>query len=271
MLQAVNRAPGAARGTFTSLASGEPGWIAALDRGLASAASGQGLAIGIGLAVVFVAAGLGVFWRATTRPALLLSVIVAVAIWVLGENFGGLLTGQGTDPNTGLVLVLLAAAFWPLTRRPAAAVSAGHDREPVMAEEESGVITARNMRTPGWRRGSTRAAPRHRKLVDLGRPALLGRGPSMDGMTSVPDRARVRLPGISSRAYEHPADRSALVALRKLTGFDALLKRLASLFSDRNLRLLFLASSVRASNEQYPAPVPAAAGRRRDPGPARGA
>jgi hypothetical protein len=41
-------------------------------------------------------------------------------------------------------------------------------------------------------------------------------------MTSVPDRARVRLTGISSRAYEHPADRSALVALRKLSGFDTL-------------------------------------------------
>jgi len=68
----------------------------------------------------------------------------------------------------------------------------------------------------------------------------------------VPDRARVRLPGISSRAYEHPADRSALVAMRKLTGFDVLLKRLASLFSDRSLRLLFLASSVRASTEQFP-------------------
>jgi Zn-dependent protease with chaperone function len=71
-------------------------------------------------------------------------------------------------------------------------------------------------------------------------------------MTTVPDRARVRLPGISSRAYEHPADRSALVALRKLTGFDALFRRLASLFSDRSLRLLFLASSVRASQEQFP-------------------
>ena len=74
----------------------------------------------------------------------------------------------------------------------------------------------------------------------------------MAGMTTVPDRARVRLPGISSRAYEHPADRSALVAMRKLTGFDVLLKRLAGLFSDRSLRLLFLASSVRASNEQFP-------------------
>src|SRR5450432_774514 len=74
----------------------------------------------------------------------------------------------------------------------------------------------------------------------------------MADMTTVPDRSRVRLPGISSRAYEHPADRSALVAMRKLTGFDVLLRRLASLFSDRSLRLNFLASSVKASQEQFP-------------------
>jgi Zn-dependent protease with chaperone function len=71
-------------------------------------------------------------------------------------------------------------------------------------------------------------------------------------MTTVPDRSRVRLPGISSRAYEHPADRSALVAMRKLTGFDVLLRRLAGLFNDRSLRLMFLASSVRASQTQFP-------------------
>ena len=71
-------------------------------------------------------------------------------------------------------------------------------------------------------------------------------------MTTVPERSRIRLPGISSRAYEHPADRSALVALRKLTGFDAILKNLAGLFNDRALRLMFLASSVRCSAEQFP-------------------
>ena len=137
ILQAANRAPGAARDTFAGLAAGEPGWIAAMDRGIASAAGGHGLAISIGLAVVFVAAGLGVCWPASTRPALLLSVIVALAIWVLGENFGELATGQGTDPNTGLLLVALAAALWPLARRPAAGVSAGHDHEPVLADDKS--------------------------------------------------------------------------------------------------------------------------------------
>jgi Zn-dependent protease with chaperone function len=70
--------------------------------------------------------------------------------------------------------------------------------------------------------------------------------------TTVPDRSRVRLPGISSRAYEHPADRSALVALRKLTGFDTILKNIAGLFNDRALRLQYLASAVRTSDQQFP-------------------
>ena len=61
-----------------------------------------------------------------------------------------------------------------------------------------------------------------------------------DMTTNTPDRARVRLPGISSRAYEHPADRSALVAMRSLTGFDTVLKKLAGMFSERAIRLFFL-------------------------------
>ena len=56
-------------------------------------------------------------------------------------------------------------------------------------------------------------------------------------MTTTPDRNRVQLPGISSRAYEHPADRSALVALRKLSGFDTVLKQMSGLISERRLRL----------------------------------
>jgi Zn-dependent protease with chaperone function len=71
-------------------------------------------------------------------------------------------------------------------------------------------------------------------------------------MTSVPDRSRVRLPGLSSRAYEHPADRSALVALRKLTGFDTMLKQLMGLFPERAIRLGFLASAVKVSERQFP-------------------
>jgi Zn-dependent protease with chaperone function len=71
-------------------------------------------------------------------------------------------------------------------------------------------------------------------------------------MTSVPDRSRVRLTGISSRAYEHPADRSALVALRKLSGFDVLLAKLFGLINERALRLSYLAGAVKVSERQFP-------------------
>jgi Zn-dependent protease with chaperone function len=81
---------------------------------------------------------------------------------------------------------------------------------------------------------------------------VVGAGVSIRDMTSVPDRARVRLTQISSRAYEHPADRSALVALRKLTGFDTLLKLLNGLFNERAMRLNFLASGVKVSERQFP-------------------
>ncbi|GAA3229028.1 M48 family metallopeptidase [Actinocorallia longicatena] len=70
-------------------------------------------------------------------------------------------------------------------------------------------------------------------------------------MTNTPDRARIRFPGISSRAYEHPLDRSALVALRSLTGFDTVLRKLSGLISERGIRLMFLGGAVRVSEEQF--------------------
>src|ERR1700710_1327142 len=70
-------------------------------------------------------------------------------------------------------------------------------------------------------------------------------------MAKAVSRKRVQFPGISSRAWEHPADRSALVALRSLAGFDTLLKTLAGLFRDRKHRLMFLASSVRVGERQF--------------------
>jgi Zn-dependent protease with chaperone function len=71
------------------------------------------------------------------------------------------------------------------------------------------------------------------------------------GTDRLPGRNRRRFPGISSRAYEHPSDRSALVALRKLSGFDSVFKALSGLVTERSLRLLFLANSVRVNDDQF--------------------
>jgi len=63
---------------------------------------------------------------------------------------------------------------------------------------------------------------------------------------------RVRLENISSTAWEHPADRGALVALRQLRGFDYVLKKLAGLWNERGIRLVFLGSAVRVDDRQFP-------------------
>jgi Zn-dependent protease with chaperone function len=70
-------------------------------------------------------------------------------------------------------------------------------------------------------------------------------------VTTQPARTRATLTDISSRAWEHPADRGALVALRKLKGFDTVLKAMSGLFNERAVRLVFLGSAVRVDERQF--------------------
>lgn len=70
--------------------------------------------------------------------------------------------------------------------------------------------------------------------------------------TNKPARARVTLTDISSRAWEHPADRGALVALRKLKGYDQLIKMLSGFFNERVVRLSLLGSAVKVDERQFP-------------------
>jgi Zn-dependent protease with chaperone function len=70
-------------------------------------------------------------------------------------------------------------------------------------------------------------------------------------VTSQPARSRATLTGISSRAWEHPADRGALVALRKLKGFDTVLKAMSGFVNERAVRLVYLGSAVRVDERQF--------------------
>ena len=66
-----------------------------------------------------------------------------------------------------------------------------------------------------------------------------------------PARSRVALTDISSRAWEHPADRGALVALRKLKGFDVAAQDHVGVFHERAVRLTLLGSAVRVDERQF--------------------
>ncbi|MGH7570174.1 MAG: M48 family metallopeptidase [Gemmatimonadales bacterium] len=65
-------------------------------------------------------------------------------------------------------------------------------------------------------------------------------------------RPRQILPQIAPVAWEHPADRAALQALRAVPGFDELLKKIYGFFGERGIRILFQADAVRVGPKQFP-------------------
>jgi Zn-dependent protease with chaperone function len=73
-------------------------------------------------------------------------------------------------------------------------------------------------------------------------------------MSSIPaPRARRTFPDIAGVAWEHPADRAALQALRAVPGVEEVIRKiLAVLGGERGIRLLFQGNAVRVGPSQFP-------------------
>jgi hypothetical protein len=113
-LQPATKAPKALGGMVAGMASGEPSWLASADNHLGSFLARHGPVIAMLMAAVLAIVAVGVFLpRPAARTAVALAIATAAFIW-LAEGLGGILTGGGTDPNSGPLLALLAACFWPL-------------------------------------------------------------------------------------------------------------------------------------------------------------
>jgi len=108
----ANRAPSAVSATFAMSAAGEPAWLRPVGAGLAGLLAGHGLAASVLIWAACCAAGLGIASARLTRPALVLAGLLGLLFWV-AEGFGGIATGQATDPNSGPLLILLAFCYWP--------------------------------------------------------------------------------------------------------------------------------------------------------------
>lgn len=63
---------------------------------------------------------------------------------------------------------------------------------------------------------------------------------------------RYRLESLSSKAYEHPADRAATAALQSIPMLDATVRKLIELQYERALRQVFLASAIKVGEDQLP-------------------
>jgi hypothetical protein len=109
-----SRAPQAASSMISGMAAGQPGWLAWIDNHAASALNHDGLTVSVVLAAALVVVAVGVYLPPpAVRATLVLALVVAAAFW-LAEGLGGILTGSGTDPNSGPLLALLAITYWPL-------------------------------------------------------------------------------------------------------------------------------------------------------------
>ena len=110
--------PGQASGhdlaaSITGVGATAPGWLASADRAVAGGIAGSGqtwprlmslVALGIAIATLV--------GKRTARIGAILGALGAVGIWVVGEGFGQIYTGQGTDPNSGPLLLLMAVAAY---------------------------------------------------------------------------------------------------------------------------------------------------------------
>src|SRR5690242_3181467 len=116
-LQPASRSPGALGTTLTGMKDSEPGWISSIDGALAHAVAHLGTQVSVTIAVLCALAGATVALGRFTRLGVLIAAIVGAVIW-LAEDFGEIFTGQGTDPNSWLLLIIAAAAFWPFADVP---------------------------------------------------------------------------------------------------------------------------------------------------------
>jgi hypothetical protein len=121
----ANRGAKALAQLFSASAAGEPGWLRSAETALANLVGDHGALVSVFLAMASVFTALGIFKPSLVKPALLLASGLALVIWVT-EAFGGIFTGTGTDPNTGPLLVVLVACYWPyraaVRRRPGRAM-----------------------------------------------------------------------------------------------------------------------------------------------------
>ncbi|MGO8956716.1 MAG: hypothetical protein ACLQFR_05000 [Streptosporangiaceae bacterium] len=111
LLLPANRAPGAIS-ELLSHTDGQPGWITTIMDSLSRAADHHGVEISVVLAILCAGIALAVLAEPLIRPAVMLAAAVGILFWI-AQGLGGIFTGQGTDPNTGLLLILLAACYLP--------------------------------------------------------------------------------------------------------------------------------------------------------------
>ena len=120
-------------------AHGNPGVVAGPITWSASLIDHHVVVLNAIFATTQLALGLGIAWRPTLKLALAASVAWSLAVWWLGEGFGGILAGTASPvngaPGPVILYAILAVLLWPADRDPGAPFVAGRatGRRPAQA------------------------------------------------------------------------------------------------------------------------------------------
>jgi hypothetical protein len=158
---------GSVPGLLSAMAAGEPGWLAGIDHHLAAGVAGEGTAVSIVLAACCAFVAASVFAPTLRRHGVVLAILLGLAFW-LAEDFGAVLTGQGTDPNSGPLLVLLAFAFWPYgATTPRSSDARSPSGQVILMPPNKSERLRKRSRPPVRRRPAGPTAPPHAAMSPL--------------------------------------------------------------------------------------------------------
>ncbi|HXW35565.1 MAG TPA: hypothetical protein VEJ87_13385, partial [Acidimicrobiales bacterium] len=95
---------------------GQPGWLAHIDKVSESFFLHHGTSAALLLAIACGLTAVSVYITPQfTQIMIVTAIVVFAVIWVAVQDFGGILAGGATDPNSGPLIILLALIYWPLT------------------------------------------------------------------------------------------------------------------------------------------------------------
>jgi hypothetical protein len=119
------RSPRALHDIVVKTSTGQPGWLLRIDGWSEAVLLHDGTTVAIVFASFCILVAVCVYLRPTVTQVVLVAAMTMVAVvWVAVQNVGGDLAGGATDPNSGLLVLLFALAYWPLvparSRAPAA-------------------------------------------------------------------------------------------------------------------------------------------------------
>lgn len=114
LLQAlpVNSSVAALRSQAAANATGAPMWLAHVQHALARGLGHAGVVSVIAFVVVeLIIGGAGLVPGRFRNIAAWTGIVVALAVWVVGQAFGQIPTGMGTDPNSAPLVALLGVSL----------------------------------------------------------------------------------------------------------------------------------------------------------------